>query len=146
MTVTAWIVALSEKLGVLLSSNEPFVMASGGVMVQMMPGANEHIITMIEDTIAHVPHVTSLITDGATPADLLREALGVIEFEIMDEKDISFKCSCSFEKAEAMIASLGRTEVEAMIVEDKGAGITCGFCNETYRISEEELEKIAASL
>jgi molecular chaperone Hsp33 len=148
----AYYLAKSEQipsavmLGVLLNNAEPFVRASGGVLVQMMPGANEHVVTMIEDTIAHVPHVTSLITEGATPADLLREALGVVEFEIMDKKDISFKCSCSFEKAEAMIGSLGKAEVESMLIEDKGASITCGFCNETYRISEEELEKIATSL
>src|SRR5687768_14044043 len=56
-------------LGVLLQNTEPFVMSSGGVLVQMMPGANEHLITMIEDTIARAPHVTSLISDGATAED-----------------------------------------------------------------------------
>lgn len=57
-------------LGVLLQNAEPFVRAAGGVLVQMMPGANEHIITMIEDTIAHAPHLTSVIDKDATPEDL----------------------------------------------------------------------------
>lgn len=148
----AYYLAKSEQipsavmLGVLLNNSEPFVRAAGGVIVQMMPGANEHIITMIEDTIAHIPHVTSLITDGATPVDLLKEALGVIEFEVLGESDVAFKCSCSPEKAASMIASLGRTEVESMLAEDKGASMTCGFCNETYRLTEEDLEKIIAGL
>jgi molecular chaperone Hsp33 len=144
----AYYLAKSEQipsavmLGVLLNNTEPFVAASGGVLVQMLPGANEHIITMIEDTIAHAPHVTSVIREGATPEDLLKLVLGVIEYEVMEERPIAFKCSCSQERAVGMITSLGRTEVESMHIEDKGASMTCGFCNETYTLSEDDLLRI----
>jgi molecular chaperone Hsp33 len=110
-----------------------------------MPGANEHIVTMIEDTVAHAPHLTSVIKEGATPEDLLRLTLGVIDFEVMGEKEIAFRCTCSQERAVSMIAALGTNEVEAMIVEDKGAVMTCGFCNETYSLDEEELKNIVAA-
>ena len=144
----AYYLAKSEQipsavlLGVLLSSNEPFVMASGGVMVQMMPGANEHIVTMIEDTIAHAPHVTTLVNEGATPVDLIKMALGDIDFEIMEERDIEFRCSCSMERAIGMIAALGPNEVTSMLAEDKGAVMSCGFCNEVYQLDEEHLRGI----
>jgi molecular chaperone Hsp33 len=144
----AYYLAKSEQipsavlLGVLLQPAEPYVAAAGGVMVQMMPGANEHIITMIEDTIRHAPHVTSIIKEGAQPKDLLELALGIIDYEIMDEHDISFACTCSHEKALGMVAALGKQEVTAMLAEDKGAVMTCGFCNETYHMNEADLEKI----
>jgi Disulfide bond chaperones of the HSP33 family len=64
-------------LGVLLQNREPYVTASGGVMIQIMPGVNEHIVTMIEDTVEHAPQLTSVIKEGATPADLIRIALGI---------------------------------------------------------------------
>lgn len=148
----AYYLAKSEQipsavmLGVLLNSTEPFVAAAGGVLVQMMPGANEHIITMIEDTIAHAPHVTSLIKEGATPVDLLKMVLGDIDFEVMEETPVSFKCSCSPERAAVMIGSLGRSEVESMLVEDKGASMTCGFCNEIYKLDEADLVELLRSL
>lgn len=132
-------------LGVLLQKDEPYVKAAGGVMLQMMPGANEHIITMIEDTIAHAPHLTSIIDENATPQDLARLALGVIDFEVLEEKPIEFKCNCSYERAVALISSLGKEEVESMLIEDKGATMTCGFCNETYRLTEEDLKEILNS-
>lgn len=132
-------------LGVLLENAEPFVAASGGVLVQMMPGANEHIITMIEDTIRNAPHITSSIKEGATPADLLKFALGVIDYEILDERNVEFACNCSMEKAIGMIAALGRGEVESMLAEDNGAVMTCGFCNETYRVDETGLRRIIAT-
>ena len=141
----AYYLAKSEQLpsavllGVLLKNTAPLVAAAGGVMVQMMPGANEHIITMIEDTIRHAPHVTSVIEEGATPEDLVKLALGMIDYEILEEREVSFQCTCSPEKAISMIAALGKDEVGSMIAEDNGAVMNCGFCNETYRFSEHEL-------
>ena len=132
-------------LGVLLQKEEPFVTASGGVMIQMMPGVNDHIVTMIEDTVARAPHLTSAINEGATPEDLLRLTLGVIDFEILDERSVRFNCSCSMERAVSMISALGRAEVESMLAEDKGAVMTCGFCNETYRLGEDDLKAIIES-
>lgn len=133
-------------LGVLLQNTEPYVTASGGVMIQMMPGVNDHIVTMIEDTVAHAPHLTSVIKDGATPEDLLKMVLGVIDFEILDEKEVAFRCTCSAERAASMIAALGRDEVESMKTEDKGAVMNCGFCNETYDLDEVQLDAILTDL
>lgn len=132
-------------LGVLLQNTEPFVRASGGVLVQMMPGANEHIITMIEDTIAHAPQVTSAITEGATARDLLKMALSEIDFEILEERDIEFRCTCSMEKAVSMIAALGPDEVKSMLREDEGAVMSCGFCSEIYQLGEDDLRQILES-
>ncbi|MEO7658378.1 MAG: Hsp33 family molecular chaperone HslO, partial [Pyrinomonadaceae bacterium] len=129
-------------LGVLFQNTEPFITASGGVLIQMMPGVNDHIVTMIEDTVANAPHLTSVIKNGATPEDLLRLTLGVVEFEILEEKSIEFKCNCSMERAISMIAALGPIEVKAMLDEDKGAVMTCGFCSENYRLDENDLTDI----
>jgi molecular chaperone Hsp33 len=126
-------------LGVLLKNTEPYVAAAGGVMVQMLPGANENIVTMIEDTIAHAPHITSVIERSNDPKDLIDLALGNIGYKILEDKEVQFKCNCSREKALAMIAALGPEEVESMIEENGGAVMNCGFCNEVYRFSEEEL-------
>ena len=142
----AYYLAKSEQipsavmLGVLLQNTEPYVKSSGGVFVQMMPGANEHLITMIEDTIAHAPHLTSVIDENATPQDLARLALGEIDFEVLEEKDVEFRCNCSIERAREMIGALGRTEVESMLADDKGAVMSCGFCSEVYQLDESDLE------
>lgn len=132
-------------LGVLLQNAEPYVRAAGGVLVQMMPGANPHMITMIEDTISHAPHLTTVINDGATPQDLAKLALGEIGFEILDEKEVEFKCNCSIERAKTLIASLGAAEVKSMLDEDKGAVMSCGFCSEVYQLDEDDLESILAA-
>ncbi len=144
----AYYLAKSEQipsavlLGVLLQNKEPFVKAAGGVIIQIMPGANEHIITMIEDTIAHAPLITNVISDGATAQDLVKLALGGIDFEILEERAVEFECNCSFDRAVSLISALGYEEVTSMITEDKGAKMTCGFCNEIYTLNESDLQQI----
>jgi molecular chaperone Hsp33 len=144
----AYYLAKSEQipsavlLGVLLQNEEPWVSSSGGIMVQMMPGANEHIITMIEDTIRHAPHLTSVINEGGGPEDLIKLALGEIDHETLETKEVTFACTCSFEKAIGMVGALGPDEVRSMLNEDGGAVMTCGFCNEVYRLDEADLRRI----
>jgi molecular chaperone Hsp33 len=50
------------------------------------------------------------------------------------------------ERAIQMIGALGRDEVESMLREDHGAVMTCGFCNEIYQLSEEDLRAILAEV
>jgi len=147
----AYYLAKSEQipsavlLGVLLQNKEPYVTASGGVMIQMLPGANQHIVTMIEDTVSQVPHVTELIRNGAEPIDLAKMVLGELPFEVLEEREVSFKCTCSIERARTMITALGREEVRSMLKEDKGAVMTCGFCNEIYQLDEGDLEEMLST-
>lgn len=133
-------------LGVALQKDSPFVKCAGGVMLQVMPGVNDHILTMIEDTIQHAPHLTSVMSEGATPEDLVKLALGIIDYQILEEKEVEFKCSCSMQRAVTMISALGEKEVESMLREDKGAQMTCGFCNQTYYLDEQDLQKILSSV
>jgi molecular chaperone Hsp33 len=73
-------------------------------------------------------------------------AVGDLPLEILEEHEVSFQCTCSMERAVTMIAALGRDEVESMLAEDKGAVMTCGFCNEIYQLDAEALEHILADV
>jgi molecular chaperone Hsp33 len=129
-------------LGVKLQAEEPFVLSAGGVMLQIMPNANQDIITMIEDTISYAPGVSELIKSGATPAELLENILGIIPFEILEEKPISFACTCSTERAISIIGMLDKNELIDMLETDNGAAMDCHFCNENYFIDAAGLKSI----
>ena len=144
----AYYLAKSEQipsavsLGVLVrarESGETYVEAAGGLIIQVMPGADERIVAAIESSFATNPHTTTLIREGARPVDLLRAALGETAFEVLEESEVGFACSCSYERAASLVSSIEAGELEAMLREDKGAALTCHFCNETYRIDEPTL-------
>jgi molecular chaperone Hsp33 len=149
----AYYLAKSEQipsavtLGVFMrarKSGETFVEAAGGLMIQVLPGADTGIIEAVEDTIRRGPQTTTLIRDGARPLDMLRSALGDIPFEVLEEKGVRFACTCSYERAVSLISSIDGAELETILREDKGAAMTCHFCNETYRLDETALENILA--
>ena len=132
-------------LGVLVrarDSGETYIEAAGGLIIQVMPGADEKLIAAIEATASALPSATTLIRNGARPASMLRAALGDIPFEVLDERPVSFACPCSYERALSLISSIEPAELESMLREDKGAAMTCHFCNETYRLDEAALENI----
>jgi molecular chaperone Hsp33 len=144
----AYYLAKSEQvpsavmLGVLVrarESGEQFVEAAGGLMIQVMPGADSATVAAIESTVSRTPHTTALIREGARPLDLLRTALGGVPFEVLEEREVGFSCTCSYERAASLVSSIDGAELESMLREDKGASLTCHFCNETYRIDETAL-------
>lgn len=133
------------SLGVLLQAEEDgtaYVAAAGGIMIQLMPGAGESIVQRVERSVCDAPQTTTLIKQGATPVDLLRAALGEIEFTILNTEAVGFFCPCSYERAVSLVSSIERTELEEMLTEDKGAVMICHFCNATYRMGESELAGI----
>ena len=147
----AYYLAKSEQipsavlLGVLLrarGSGETFIEAAGGLIVQVMPGADEKTVAAVESSVLKTPHTTSLIREGGRPVDMLRTALGGVPFEVLEERPVSFACPCSQERAVSLISSIDRAELESMLNEDKGAAMTCHFCNETYRLDEAALAGI----
>ncbi|MCO6509362.1 MAG: Hsp33 family molecular chaperone HslO [Aridibacter famidurans] len=146
----AYYLARSEQipsavlLGVLLQNTPPYVAAAGGVMIQMLPGAEEEVISVIEKAVSNSPHLTTSMSGGATVEELLRISMGGIGFELLGEKETAFRCNCSHKRALGLIEALGEEEVRSMLEEDGGAKLDCGFCNETYEISAGELESILA--
>nr|MBA3442067.1 Hsp33 family molecular chaperone HslO [Pyrinomonadaceae bacterium] len=135
-------------LGVLVrgrTTGDTFIEAAGGLMIQIMPGADEKIISVIESSVNQAPHTTTLIREGARPVDLLRRALGDLDFEILEERPVAFACSCSYERAVSLISSIDPTELETMLREDRGAAMTCHFCNATYHIDEPTMKEMLRS-
>jgi molecular chaperone Hsp33 len=118
------------------------VSAAGGFIIQMMPSASDDIIRHLEQTISKAPPSTEMIRAGLSPVEMLKAALGDLDLLVLEEKEPSFYCQCSRERALQIISALGRDEVEDMLAKDNGAQLTCHFCNESYDISGEELGEL----
>jgi molecular chaperone Hsp33 len=130
------------SLGVLVGK-ENEILAAGGLLIQLMPSASETDILMTEDVVKHLRPISEMIHEGMTPDEI---ALALFdEVEIMGVQTIQFKCSCSKERLHDALSTIDKDELELMINEDKGAEITCHFCNTRYTFSEEDLLHIHRS-
>ncbi|MFC4389330.1 Hsp33 family molecular chaperone HslO [Gracilibacillus marinus] len=131
--------------GVLVNPDHS-ILAAGGFILQMMPGASEETIAKIEQQIATIPPVSKMIQDGKTPEEILALLIGESEsVKVLEELPVTFSCPCSKERLSAAITSLGNEEIDAMIEEDHGATANCHFCNETYTFTIDELKALKSS-
>ncbi|MDK2798737.1 MAG: molecular chaperone Hsp33 [Clostridiales bacterium] len=116
------------------------VKASGGFIVQLMPDASETVAEKLEDTVRKLPSVTSMISEGMGPEDILDKVLGEFGWNISEKKETQYVCGCSRERIERALVSLGKKELEDIIEEQGEAELTCHFCNEIYHFNKEQLK------
>ncbi len=144
--VTAYF-AVSEQiptacaLGVLVDTDQS-VLAAGGYMIQLMPGAGEEIIHTVEEGVAALGPVTAALQAGCGPEELIRRALPGIEMELLEEVPVEYRCYCTRERVEGALISLGRGELESLIREQGSAELTCQFCDKVYSFTENELSQL----
>lgn len=131
----------SVGLGVLMEKDNT-VKCAGGFIIQLMPFAEESVISQLEENLKGVTSVTALLDKGYTPEQILEELLGNLELEITDTIDTQFYCNCSKERVERAVASVGRKEIQDMINEGKDIEVKCHFCNTAYNYTVEDLKKI----
>lgn len=128
-------------LGVLVNPDYS-VRAAGGFILQLLPGLSDSEITLIEQKLASLVPVTTLIEQGAGPEDILHQLFDAVQ--IYDRSPIQFSCSCSQDRVEKTLISLGKDEVDALINELGRAEVVCHFCNEKYILEKDELEQLRA--
>lgn len=139
--VTSEQVPSSVGVGVIVNPDNS-IQASGGFIIQLMPGTEESVIAHIEQRLSEIPTISSMVRDGLTPEEILSEVLGSENVKVLEKMPVQFQCQCSRERISNAIVSLGPAEIEDMIVTDGQAEAQCHFCNETYHFSKQHLEEM----
>ncbi len=126
------------SLGVLVEKDAT-VRAAGGYIIQLMPGAEKEIIGPLEAAARKIPPVSSLVDAGKAPEEILEMVLSGLGMKVIDQSGLRFRCSCSKERLEQVLLSLGKDELRDMLATQGGAELVCHFCREKYYFSGEEL-------
>lgn len=63
--------------------------------------------------------------------------------QLLGTKPLGFACSCSRERVEAMLVSLGTEEAHAALA-DGEAVVRCEFCGQSYRFDQGQIENLFA--
>lgn len=128
-------------LGVLMEKNNT-VKQAGGFILQLMPFAEEQVISKLEKRVGELFSVTQLLEEGLTPEKILEQLLGDMELEIQDTLPTRFACNCSEERVEKTLISIGREELQNMIEDGEEIEVKCHFCNRAYHFSVDRLKRL----
>ena len=133
----------SVALGVLMNKDNT-VRQAGGFIIQLLPGATDEMIDMLEKRLGEITSITSLLDAGKTPEEILEYLLGDFGLEILDKLPTRFHCDCTKDRVEKALISVGRKELQEMIDDGKTVECGCQFCNNVYTFDVEELKDMLA--
>jgi molecular chaperone Hsp33 len=128
-------------LGVLVQQDYR-VAGAAGLLFQLMPGAKEETISILEERVAKLQAgISSLAASGVSMEQFVQHLMGDIAYNVLEKRTVRFACSCSKEKIAATLTRLGKEEIAELIAAGK-AEIVCHFCNQRYVYEPHDLEII----
>ena len=124
------------SVGVLVDKDYS-VKSSGAMIIELLPNHTEEDIQYLEN-LKLEPISTVLDVD-----DNLYNYLNKLfsDAEVLEEKNVIYKCGCSKEKFMADLLTLPRKDIEELALEDQ-INIKCEFCNTEYIIDKNDINTI----
>lgn len=124
------------SVGVLVDTDYS-VKSSGAMIIELLPNHTEEDIQYLEN-LKLEPISTVLDVD-----DNLYNYLNKLfsDAEVLEEKNVIYKCGCSKEKFMADLLTLPRKDIEELALEDQ-INIKCEFCNTEYIIDKKDINTL----
>ena len=116
---------------------------AGGLLIQLMPAADDREAEKIENSLNAMKPLGELMLEGLSPQDILRKALSAFEVEFFDSEQVYYRCDCSLERVKKALATMGANDLREIAEKDNGARVECHFCDKVYVLTREELEQLA---
>ena len=140
-TFFAYVIGL--PLGVLVNIDRT-ILAAGGFVVQLMPGADEELIGKLEENIFMMDQLTTVLNEDGAEA-LFKQVLKGFDWHTVGEYPVEYRCYCSRERVEQALTVIDPSELQEIIDDGKDISVSCQFCDREYSFSPADLILLKAS-
>lgn len=131
------------NLGILIDK-EAKVRSAGGFIIQQLPYADKKIADVIYENIAQTPNLSDLMDMGLSiPEILSRFVFKELQWQINEEKEIAYRCNCSYEQFSKALLLLGKDELQSL---KEGIKPVCLYCHKEYNFSYEDIQSLMEQL
>ncbi|MBR3686095.1 MAG: Hsp33 family molecular chaperone HslO [Clostridia bacterium] len=119
--------------------------AAGGIIIQLLPFADDETVTKIENNVPFLSNVSRLFDSGMSNEEIAALALQGIEYDLFDSIDVDYLCTCSRERMEKALGSLGEKDLRKLFDEQIAEGkpeeleVECRFCNSKYTFTPNDV-------
>lgn len=128
-------------LGVLVDKDFS-IKASGGFIIQMMPGADDLLADIITYRLQDMKPITTLIEERKTIEEIMEDIFEDMDPKILETMEPTYKCDCSRERIEKALISIGEKDLKEIYEDGKDEEIVCHFCNKKYKVTHEEIGEL----
>ncbi|ROQ18654.1 molecular chaperone Hsp33 [Marinimicrobium koreense] len=121
--------------------------ACTGLMLQALPTQKHADPDENRDHWETLGTLASTVKDeellGLPHADVLYRLFNEYQLRLFDPSELRFRCSCSRERSANALLSLGREEVDQLLIEQGGKiSIDCQFCNQHYSFNAGDIQAL----
>lgn len=119
--------------------------AAGGIIIQLLPFADEETVDKIEANTVYISNVSSLFEKGLSNEEIASIALQGIEYDLFDEIDVEYKCTCSEERMRNALRAMGERDIMKLFDEQEAEGkpreleVCCRFCDSKFTFTPTDL-------
>ncbi len=119
--------------------------AAGGIIIQLLPFADDETITKIEKNVPFLSNISRLFDSGMTNEDIMALAMQGIEYDLFDEIEVDYLCTCSRERMEKALISISKQDLRKLFDEQIAEGkpeeleVQCRFCNSKYTFKPDDV-------
>lgn len=128
-------------LGVLVDRDQS-VLAAGGYVAQLMPGASEAHAERLEANVRRAGAVTGLLRAG-TLEELTERVLEGFEPRFMGSAGVGYRCTCARERVLGALSGVPAEELRRMLREDGKIEVKCRFCGRAYDFGAGDVDALA---
>jgi molecular chaperone Hsp33 len=114
------------------------VVAAGGMVVEVMPGAPEETVARLEENIAGIRGVSHLIEEGGAE-HVVEKVLAGLDREVKEVRPLRYRCRCSRERLLNHLTLLPADDRDYLRADDGAIEADCSFCGARYRFAPEDL-------
>ena len=122
------------------------VTGAGGLFLQAMPGADDALVTELEELVVQFPSLGEVFTGGQEPEDLIQDVFKKYTPRFLANQRIEFMCHCSPERLRRVLKMLPIDELKD--IRDNGPfplEMRCHYCNTLHHFDKKEIQEIYAS-
>lgn len=123
------------------------VTGAGGLLLQVMPGADETTVDSLENLLSHLPSIGTSFAEGKEALELISNNFEKLNPQFLGEHRIEFMCHCSHDRVKNMLTMLPEKDLRDMA--ENGpfpVAIKCQHCATPYRFNEKDLSGIMSQI
>ena len=132
-------------LGVLVNPDLT-IKRAGGYLIQLLPGATEEEITMLENNLKNVPSITKFFEQGKDVYDVINTLLDGFNPNVLDEDTVQYHCDCNRERVEKALISIGVKDLQEIYDEEEKIEMGCQYCDKKYHFTKNDIGKMIKKL
>ncbi len=120
------------------------LISARGFMAQRMEDSDQNAFVRVLEAF----EAGSVREQLATNADALAfgKVFGLPDIEVRETRPLAFQCRCTKERTLAVLKTLPRDELEAIITQGNPQNVTCHMCGNTYTATPDDVRAIVAKL